>query len=429
MLGSILSLGVMLTLAADGVGWEKDYKKAFEKAGQLKVPVLVCFNMDGEWANDELANKIYRDPKFLAAASGCVCLVGSVFEHQKTADGMCSRFPSLTCADHKQVEKEARKQFVGGTVAIAPQHVLAASTGDVITRRAYMCTLDELCDMVKSAELALSGASATEIAKRVDENTEKQMKSLREQAKTHDWQKQFELLEQIAKLGPRPSRILFTELALDKSRPEDLRKRVIGRLGSKGDYDSLETLLKLAKDDDPDIAIAAAGALEVEELPQATETLLKVYKKKPCEALRCILLRALGACGGDLDEVRGILARAAHDSNAYVRSSAALGLGYVLAGLERGAKQEPSKSDREATETLLKMLGDSQGTVRGAAVYALGYARLPGAREPLEKIGKDDNAVDVRECAQAALKNLGEKGQTDLALTCFRWKFSSDLLR
>ncbi|MFO0984644.1 MAG: HEAT repeat domain-containing protein [Planctomycetota bacterium] len=425
-----LSWLVLTAAAADGVVWEKEYKQAFDKAGQLKVPVLVCLNMDNEWANDELVNKIYPDPKFVAEARKCVCLIGSVFEHAKTADGMCSRFKTLTCAEHKQVEIEARKQYVGGSVAIAPQHILATPRGEVITRRAYFCKLEELVEMLQSAEAVLQGgASTAEIAKRVDATTEKKMSELRELAKTRDYKKQWALLPEVDKLGQRASRILYTEFALDKKCAEDLRKSAIARLGCKGNYDSLDTLLRLLKDDDTDIVMAAASALEVQELPQATEPLLKAYRKKPTDALKCALLRALGACGGDQPDVRALLIQGARDSNNYVRCSAAGGLGYVLNGIERAGNKDLSKSDQESTAILIRLLGDSQWTVRGAAVYALGFARVPEAKPQLEKMVQGDNAVDVRACAEGALKNLTLKGETDESLLRFRWKFSSDMLR
>jgi hypothetical protein len=418
-------LGLVLggSLAADGVAWEKDYKQAFARAGELKVPVLVCLNMDHEWANDELANKIYQDPKFTAEASKLVCLIGSAFEHEKTADGHCSRFKTITCAEHKQVEIEARRQFIGGSVAIAPQHILATAKGEVIQRKAYYVTLEELLGMIKEAEGAATG-TASDVKKRLDAATEKQVNELREKAKTRDWEKQWQILSEAEKIGQRPAQMLFTEIACDKKYAEEMRKNAIRRLGQKGNYDTLDTLLKLLKDQDTDIVIAAASALEVSELPQATEPMLKMIKRKPTDVLRCALLRALGACGGDEPEVRTLLIQGTHDSNGFVRCCSALGLGYALEG-----KTELDKSDHEAVEILLKVLTDSQWTVRGAAVYAIGYARLKDCKPQLEKIAQSDAAVDVRACAEAAIKNLTLQGPPDSALIMFRWKFSNDFLR
>lgn len=423
MMGCLLSLVLGRSLAADLVAWEENYKQAFEHAAQLKVPVLVCLNMDHEWANDELANKIYLDPKFVAEASKVVCLMGSKFDHEKTAEGMCARFKTITCADHKQVEIEARKQFVGGSVAIAPQHILATAKGEVILRKAYFCDLEELLQMMQEAQSVQTG-SAADIKKRVDANTEKKMKELREKAKTRDMMQQFEILSEVEKLGQRAALVLFTEIASDKKYPEEMRKHAIQRLGRKGDYEALDTLLKLLKSDDTDIVMAAAGALEVTELPQATEPLLKLMKHKPSDAMRCTLLRALGACGGDESEVRALLAQATRDSNTYVRCCAALGLGYVVEG-----KKELDKTDREVVDQLIKVLGDGQWTVRGAAVYAIGYARLVECKPQLEKIMQGDGSNDVRDCAQAAIKNLPLQGPVDQELIRFRWKFSNDILR
>jgi HEAT repeat protein len=247
--------------------------------------------------------------------------------------------------------------------------------GEVISRKAYFAPKEELLQMMAEATLALSG-SGGDVKSRVDAASEKKMKELREKAKTRDWEKQYAILKEVESLGKRPAHILFTEIALDKKYAEDIRKNAISRLGVKGDFDSLDTLLKLVKDDDTDIVIAAASALEVLELPAATESILKLLKKKPSDVLRCTLLRTLGACGGDLPEVRSILYRGVHDSNAFVRCSAALGLGYILDDVEQRPKKDATKSDREALDALLKVLSDTQWTVRGAAVYALGDALL-----------------------------------------------------
>ena len=119
-----------------------------------------------------------------------------------------------------------------------------------------------------------------------------------------------------------------------------------------------------------------------------------------------------------------MLVQATRDSSPFVRCSGALGLGFVLEG-----KAQLDKADREALDNLLKVLVDSQWTVRGAAVYAIGYARIAECKPQLEKIAQNDNAVDVRACAEAAIKNLTAKGPADFSLTMYRWKFSGELLR
>jgi HEAT repeat protein len=422
---SVWLLGLVLgsSLVADGVAWEKDYKQAFARAAELKVPVLVCLNMDHEWANDELANKIYQDPKFTAEASKLVCLIGSAFEHEKTADGHCARFKTITCAEHKQIEIEARKQFVGSSVAIAPQHILATAKGEVIARKAYFLTLDELLKMIAESQAAATGTAA-DIKKRVDANTEKQMNDLRERAKTRDWEKQWQILSEADKIGERAAQMVFTEIACDKKCAMEMRRMAIQRLGKKGNYDTLDTLLKLLKEQETDLVIAAASALEVSELPPATEPMLKLIKHKPQDALRGTLLRALGACGGDDPDVHTLLIQGTRDSNPAVRCSSALGLGYVLEG-----KTQLSKPEHEALDTLLRVLNDTQWSVRGAAVYALGYARIAECKPQLEKVEKEDNAVEVRKCAQAAIKNLTATGPTDNDLTMYRWRFSGEILR
>lgn len=441
MLPAVLALSLALSPSADTVVWESDYDVAFEKAVERNCPVLICINMDEEWANDELANKVYRETEFVELSKKFVCMPASVFNHptSDSPDG-CGRFVGIPCAAHKLIEIQARGQFIGGSVAIAPQHIIASPKGELIAREAYFegreplyALLDSVFNedgsMIEFESLPKpkKGSKANRVTSAAVPRL--QLKELRERFTTNQWKEQYQLIDDIGKLDRMTSVGLFTEIALHDDAAESLKKSAIRRLGKKGSYDTLDVLLELLGDKDVDIQIAAASALEVSELPDATEPLLKLMSRRPTDVLKCTLLRALGSCSGTHPRAQKALKSGLRDSNAFVRCSSALGLGYTIAAILRPGSEAKPTDAKDPIRQLMKALTDSQSQVRGAAAYALGVARVGEARDALQKMSEKDDNAQVRACAAAAIRNLDAEGNTVGSLADFRWKFSSEFLR
>ena len=119
-----------------GISWSGDWDAAFEQArGESKV-VLLAINMDGEKANDRMAEDVYSDKEVIALTQQTVNLIGSRFEH----GGKCKRFSGVECTDHQQMEKHIRAdilQVTPQTDLVAPQHIFADAEGKILLSVPY----------------------------------------------------------------------------------------------------------------------------------------------------------------------------------------------------------------------------------------------------------------------------------------------------
>ncbi|HEX9792528.1 MAG TPA: hypothetical protein VGC54_00950, partial [Planctomycetota bacterium] len=143
------------------IAWEADYAGAFGRAATEKKVVLLAVNMDGERANDTIAEKVYADEVVLEQAAGIVALVGSQSVHGSPGK-TCKRFGTLTCEQHQQVDVKARasvlKAAVDGRV-VSPQHVLLGPDGAVILSVPYEIRAGELAWCIVTARRALDPAA------------------------------------------------------------------------------------------------------------------------------------------------------------------------------------------------------------------------------------------------------------------------------
>lgn len=441
MLSTLLAVSLALPAVGDAVAWESDFDQAFQKALTRGCPVLICINMDQEWANDELANKVYREPEFVARSKTYVCLAASVFDHPSAgAPGQCSRFVGISCAAHRKIEIKARGKFIGGSVAIAPQHIIASPKGELISREAYFVGREALYEQLDSVFAADGSLLEFESLPTPKPGTAPgrgvtvgvpllTLKELRERIPTEVQSEQFNLISDIGKLDRMTSVRMFTEVARHDGAATALKKSAIRRLGKKGSYDTLDVLLELLEHEEIGIRISAAEGLELSELPEATEPLLGLLGRRPTEQLKCTALRAVGACGGADPRVQKALKSGLRDSTDSVRCSSALGLGYAVGAILRPGSEAKPTDAKQPIRLLTRALGDKEWQVRGAAAYALGVARVDEAREELQEMFTEDRSSKVRGCAGAAIRNLDAEGETVETLADYRGIFAVDFLR
>jgi hypothetical protein len=131
--------------------WAVDLEKALDDAAATQRLVLVCFNMDGEQAN-ERALEMYRSAEFAKAAADVICVVCSPDEHDP-APAPCSRFGTCSCAEHQAAERQARRHFFGALRDnFAPQHLLLFPDGLVAWQAIYEVAPAALCQGIQGAE-------------------------------------------------------------------------------------------------------------------------------------------------------------------------------------------------------------------------------------------------------------------------------------
>jgi tetratricopeptide (TPR) repeat protein len=125
-------------------------------------PLLVCVNMDGENASEELAWYRYRDPAFTDLMHGFVCVLASpdrrqIDDHDDRGRRLPDeRFGRIVDREHIDIEPALYARYFSGTRA-APRHVAVASDGTILFDIYLVQDLD-----VIDAALAKHGVRADE---------------------------------------------------------------------------------------------------------------------------------------------------------------------------------------------------------------------------------------------------------------------------
>lgn len=409
----LLILGTLL-LPVQGVAWERDHAAAFEKAEARNVPVFLAFNMDGERASDSTALTLYRDPAFVKRSADFVCLIASTSRHDAKVEGtgdaareVCSRFGSLSCDEHLQVEIRASEEFIGRDTVISPQHLLVSPQRGVLARKAYQASKNDLFRMMDMAEKAVRNTDP-------DDAERLRLKQLMKQATERNADVRGEAIAELGRMAAIEARQALFDLT-GKASMDATRMDAIDALASKGNYDALPILLGLLKDKNQMVVKHALVALERLELPAAVEPLTKMWKKKPKGMVAKEIPRALASCAPDDEAVRELVYKAAaKHRDSLVELSAIV----AMATLEL---------DDEGYSILEKKLKDSSGNVRGTAVWSIGQQRQKQGIPILEKALEKENNAEVRVCMEAALRNIrSETGPEDPELANSLWKFLDD---
>lgn len=112
----------------DATNWITDLDQGLATAKAEQRLALLCFNMDGEEAN-ERALAMYRSAEFRAATANVVCILCSTDSHGG-AESDCPRFRHCTCTAHVACEHAARRHFFGASRdTLAAQHLLLYPDG------------------------------------------------------------------------------------------------------------------------------------------------------------------------------------------------------------------------------------------------------------------------------------------------------------
>lgn len=110
------------------VRWQRTLADAETVAKSLGQPLLLCVNMNGEPASEQLASGRYTSPEFAALAAGFVAVIASPDRHTPNdhdAQGrrvVCPRFGCVTCGEHIQIEPAIFEKYFKGN-RVAPRHM------------------------------------------------------------------------------------------------------------------------------------------------------------------------------------------------------------------------------------------------------------------------------------------------------------------
>lgn len=378
--------------AATHIAWENDFDAALQRAQKESKPILVAFLMDDEPANDETIQKHYPDPQIVEISRKFVCLAGCLGEHPGEG-GNCGKFPGITCAQHRAIEKKARARWLTSDEVCAPQHVFCDPEGNVIRRKVYLIPKDTLWKCMAATLNELTKDPTARVAVdddrvRVDgwladlksRNLEVREAALRELAVADDDRALPAVLQET-----------------QRNRDDPTRLAAIGALGRKGNYAAVEALGKLLTDKDARIVIKTALALETIQIPDASPAALAAFKRERRDRVRGFLLRVAARCTPSDRATREACVRALKGASNQLEACVLVALGWL----------KPDSTIADAVRPLLK---EKNPDTRSLAVWVLGNQRSPDCVEALEALLNDEKTPQVIEIAQTALAYCrGEK--------------------
>ena len=425
-------------LAGEPISWSKDFEEAKARAAAEKKVLFVAVNMDGEAANDRLAEKVYADKRITAAAGLTVNVIASRFDHAPEKRP-CTRFPGIECIDHKRCDGAVRanvlKADANGYV-VAPQHVFLGPDGAVILSVPYEISAEELqwcfsnaikaIDPVAAKAVPASGRPPRRLVTggvfdpagvpgaNLAPPTREQVLALIKELKASLWgEGRIEKIQRVL-MSPEPEAIEYIGSELknelmgrrgwfrgmpggpagagggeDAPDPRDILMHAIGVLSPSVYWKLVSEYLD---NDDEKLRNEAIVALEQLAVPESVRAITAAIGKEKNLACKKDLMRALGSAGANDDTARKALLKfVASEKDPLVRLNAIVGLGWLTPGAD-------------VNKVLGELLASAQPDDRRAAVVAMGLSRNEGWVEVVEKALAKDEDAGFKTAAEAALK-------------------------
>ena len=434
MLPALFTAALLATVPAQ-IHWESSYPDTLARAEREGKVVFLAVNMDGERANDRLAEETYADPTLAALSASTLNLVASVSSH---GDKTCKRFPGTTCDAHQDVEKAVRGNLlqadVGGYV-VAPQHVFLSPQGEVLLSVPYQVSAAELEWCFVTALLEVDPDCGVKASRAARPPRRLILRGVHEPKAGADapplsLDAARELVGEIKKGQHRGGdfegairRLMRVDEKEVVEFVEDLLEGKIGAKGAKiGSGDGAqrrraelihevgvhsprrywEAIAGFAKSNTDVVRAETAVALEQLGAPDSLKVVKSALSKEKDPATRALWLRALASVGAEDKSARKAVFKAARkEKDARARANAVIAVGSLAPGEDRD-------------ELLTELLEGGAGPHSAAAACAMAMTRDRAWIAALEGIpeGKGESFEKARE---AALRVLREGSLAPLA--------------
>ncbi len=391
-----LALFFICSSAGAQIVWQKDLQTAQDMAKNEKKVVFVALNMDGERANDRMAEKVYQDKKILKLAEQTVNVLGSRFEHGKSG---CKRFDGIECADHQSIDKAVRLRLLelpADANVVAPQHIFVGPDGKILLSVAYEVTVPQLewcfvtainkanpdhkISMPSGAKaprrVVIDGVSATE-----GSDTSIPPLDRREMAAVMIYitrgAKGSDRVDAIRSLlgTDDPDCIEFLEKEFGDFRYErrgDQLKRLLTAIGGASPPSFWTTIDHFLKSKDDEFRTLTAVALEQLAAPESVKVMKSYFTKEKSLKVRKNILRAIGVAGAESKSARSILTKAWKNKKEPLLQTNAL----LVLGMHAG--------DKKVAALIGEALQSNNPTHRQAAALGLAFARSKDHTEMLQ---------------------------------------------
>lgn len=411
-----LLLPVLAWTGAADIAWESDFEAARARAAAENKVLFCALNMDGEKANDRMAEDVYSDKDVIALTTQTVNLIGSRFEH----GGKCKRFAGISCEEHAAMETRIRADVLQAKPEdplVAPQHIFVGPDGTILLSVPYEISARELqwclvtaikkanpdADVTMPAKAraprrliqdgVLEGSGDVTITPLSEDEVEETIEAIRNGMRAAE--RMEAMLRLIATDDPAAVEFIEVELGdvrLQRRKPLMVRAmRAMGAVSPPSFGPTLESFLKFP---DTEIRLEAVVALEQIGYEKSVKELRSVYGKEGSARVRAQMIRAIGIIGADDKSARSAVLKAAGDKKDDVLAANAL---FAL-GLHA--------ADKKAWGVLEEAFSHESTRRRQAAALGLALGRATDRLEALKTARKAETNAEVQATYDAVIAVL-----------------------
>jgi hypothetical protein len=409
----LASIPVLVTTTpAPEIKWAHDVASGFKTAAEEKKPVLFVIMKDNEIACKRMLEGVYTDDAVRARLANFVLLPCSVYDHTVPGSDQCTQFRGITCAEHQAIEREMRQRYQEQDQVVAPQHIVCDATGKLLLRQLWEMktgAMTTFLDRGFALFLEASGAPAPEsrpesqpagtpaapaaaprksgLAPELEARVTAILKA--------DEEGKVRLTKELVMEATPERREAFLALVARLKSVKD-KELVIRAIGYPEFAGTASAVAKLLDDKDAHVRNYAVVTLEEMANPEVNNVLVDLHKRERDAEVKKDVVRALGPCGGSLDEARALLLKEIGSSADNVRAGAAMSLGYFLAGDADVQKALKKRWEKDSNNLKIKT----------AILWGIALSNDQSQSAFIDELTKDDNNGQVKQLAAAAKARL-----------------------
>lgn len=190
---------------ADPIFWWRDsYKAAKAEAAARNVPIILVIIQDQEESNDVFVLDIMATKEFLRLTERCVAVIAAREEHETAKfeiDGqsqdLCKKFKTVSCTEHKKLEREMYVELFDGAPVKTPHLKVILPDGKVEASFEDHINVGAFNAAFKAAAAKLGPG----VERAAWVTIKKEIAEAREAQRTGDLAKAWELCEDIVAKG------------------------------------------------------------------------------------------------------------------------------------------------------------------------------------------------------------------------------------
>ncbi|MAG57771.1 MAG: hypothetical protein CMJ83_15905 [Planctomycetes bacterium] len=330
---SFVPIAVFLVLspavdAQSRVVWESTLEQAQTKAKRQGKPMLISMHTSTEVACQRMLKNLYTDPDIVPILSEFVLLPTCFDVHEeetRTVDGkkvsVSPWFGTLNCQQLTKNEIDVRSTFLDKSEVKVPQHIFVDGSGKIFMTKVYELKKPAFITLLNNA-LILYGSKA---AKGMDKVTKGLLRSVKRGSMKDKRRSVIGLLDLE---DPRTVDILY--LTIQSITREQEKGECVRAFGRDLYTWASPTVAKWLRDPSEHVRNCAVVSLEEMKAPGVAPKLLSLFQKARDKELKKDILRALGPCGEDSEEIKKVLLKQVKDRREVTRIACYLSLGYYL---------------------------------------------------------------------------------------------------